>query len=531
MKKIICLLLSLVTVLLIFSSCKIKEESYEFYGMKFEETGYRKLTLTKYSGEDKEVEIPENIKGINVVAIGVQAFENSKVESIIIPSTLEVIEGGAFKNCKNLKEINFGYGVKNIGDWAFFGCDSLGKVNLPNSIEKIGEAAFAQSGISELDFGNGALTVGKQAFYSCDNLRYVDIKSSIAELGEQAFFNCSALSMVYVASEVTNIGQYAIGFRQNSDNQIEVAKHTSICARPETPAEEYAKTNGVSFLITASGEDLDYSIAGNDIRISAYTGTQKSFVIPASINGRTVIGIEAEAFANNLTVQNVVLPETVKEIGEAAFCGCVELEYVYIPETVTYIGGGAFSETLWINSLTDEFVIAGDKILIDYNGSETEVFVPDGVKMISGAFNMNSTVQKVILPDSVTNIGGWSFLMCEKLNSIEIPSSVTVIESKAFSWCKSLESITLGDGVEKIDEKAFFACTLLSEVNFKNALTTIGEGAFDVCPALLSITIPESVTEIADDAFNKKMLNEIHGKKDSYAQKYANKIGVAFVET
>ncbi len=530
MKKTICVLQSVIILMLCFSSCASKE-AYEYYGMTFEETAYRKLTLTKYSGDEKNVEIPENIKGIDVVSIGVQAFEDSQIESVLIPNTTEKIDGAAFKNCKNLKEITFGYGVKDIGDWAFYGCESLENVTFPDNIKTIGEAAFAFSGITGFDLGSGDISIGKQAFYSCDNLKYADIKANVKELGEQAFFNCTGLTTVYIAPEVTNIGKYAVGFRQNKDNEIEAAKHTFICGRPNTPAAEYANANKISFLTLALAQELDYSISGNDIRISEYTGTETNFVIPASLDGKRVIGIDSEAFANNLTVESIVLPETVTEIGEAAFCGCTNLGYIYIPKTVKYIGGGAFSETLWLNLLTDEFVVVGDGILIDYNGEETEVTVPDGIKLISGAFNMNCDITSVKIPNTVTNIGGWSFLMCEKLANIEMPNSVTVIENKAFSWCRALESITLGKGVTKIDEKAFFACNKLSHITLPEGLISVGEGAFEVCPALLSVSIPSSVTEIADNAFDKKTLTQIYGQTDSVAHKYAEKISVEFIET
>ena len=48
---------------------------------------------------------------------------------------------------------------------------------------------------------------------------------------------------------------------------------------------------------------------------------------------------------------------------------------IIIPDTVSHIGYNAFKEQ-WYENLNDEFVIAGDKVLIKYNGTERNVEIP-----------------------------------------------------------------------------------------------------------------------------------------------------------
>ena len=65
---------------------------------------------------------------------------------------------------------------------------------------------------------------------------------------------------------------------------------------------------------------------------------------------------------------------------------------------------------------------------------------------------------KVVIPDSVTVIGGGAFWGCESLKEITIPDSVTEIGGHAFYYCLSLKEITIPDSVIDIGECAFKGC-------------------------------------------------------------------------
>lgn len=77
------------------------------------------VTIHEYLGGARAVVLPSTVNGYPVTAIADNAFKNSSVTSVVIPST-----------------------VKSIGWFAFYGCLSLTSVTVPASVDMIHYAAF-----------------------------------------------------------------------------------------------------------------------------------------------------------------------------------------------------------------------------------------------------------------------------------------------------------------------------------------------------------------------------------------------------
>lgn len=201
-----------------------------------------------------------------------------------------------------------------------------------------------------------------------------------------------------------------------------------------------------------------------------------------------------------------------------------------------------------------------------YNGNDTVVVIPPTIsswpvtKIGEDAFQDNTTITSVTIPDSVTEIGANAFAGCTNLTSVNyiggdwskltiqsgnpavedaakdaaneqlfdfefilnntavvvisykgtaadvtIPSHykgkpVTMIDHAAFHD-SAVTSVTIPDSVTAIPDDAFAFCSQLTNISIPNSVTFIGFSAFNSCTSLKSITLPSSLSTIQSSAF------------------------------
>ena len=122
-------------------------------------------------------------------------------------------------------------------------------------------------------------------------------------------------------------------------------------------------------------------------------------------------------------VTNVVIEDSIKNLGYLGFNDIRSVNPIEIPSSITTISGGAF-----------------------FGVRTSEVIIPDSVtKIETAAFNW-SELQKINIPDSVTSIEGG--FRGTGLKDIVIPDSVNSISDGAFSYCLYLQSITIGENTQ-----------------------------------------------------------------------------------
>ena len=186
--------------------------------------------------------------------------------------------------------------------------------------------------------------------------------------------------------------------------------------------------------------------------------------IPATYKGKSVTQILESAFQNAENIKNIVIPDSVMNIGAAAFSNCNSLTSIVIPTSVTSIGYAAFS---------------GCSKLLE------EVDCVDYIAHVLIA--CDSWTKFAEIREGTTIIADGAFYYCRSLTSIVIPDSVTSIGDEAFALCSGLMSVTIGNGVMGIDSGAFRACVSLTSIVIPNSVTSIGDEAFYGCKGVTSI--------------------------------------------
>ena len=152
-----------------------------------------------------------------------------------------------------------------------------------------------------------------------------------------------------------------------------------------------------------------------------------------------------------------------------------------------------------------------------YSGSATSVQVPSiiggyAVQVIGArAFQGNTVLESVELPDGLTTIYAYAFENCTGITSIHLPDSITTLGYKVFGGCSNLESANYpvnwvnspsGNGSNSYEYgNVFSGCPKLTEIEIPEGVKVIAPHSFANLTTLTGVTLPSSLTEIGAYAF------------------------------
>jgi len=131
-----------------------------------------------------------------------------------------------------------------------------------------------------------------------------------------------------------------------------------------------------------------------------------------------------------------------------------------------------------------------------------EVVLNDGLRVIGKfAFHLCTTLQRIVIPSTVTMIGSNAFYGCSELKEVVLNEGLQTIGDTVFHNCKALQCIAIPSTVDGIGRFAFKECSSLRDVVLDDGLKEIRHSAFIRCASLERITIPSTVTEIDEVSF------------------------------
>ena len=94
------------------------------------------------------------------------------------------------------------------------------------------------------------------------------------------------------------------------------------------------------------------------------------------------------------------------------------------------------------------------------------------------AFEGNTSVTSVLMPDGIKSIGEGAFRDCSSLHTVKLPRNISYIGPEAFHGCGALASVEFPEGLASVGNRAFYGCTALNEIVLPDSLTEIGVDAF-----------------------------------------------------
>ena len=237
--------------------------------------------------------------------------------------------------------------------------------------------------------------------------------------------------------------------------------------------------------VTLSESEVKFTQCDGYMRIDSlnYSYTNKTEIaLPPTIKGLPVeeIGNGSTIFSgiSYKYVKKIIIPDTVKTINDYAFDTCYNVTEIEIPASVTKIGNYAFEGCASLTSPkiseSGGDMTIGDGAFIGCSKIEN-ITLPDRVTSIgSGCFAGCSNLKTIELSKNINT-----------LQTLLSSSTITPTNSSGgkddygaevgfFEKCSSLESIVIPDSVENLDEKTFKSCDALSEITIGAGIEALG---------------------------------------------------------
>ncbi len=225
-------------------------------------------------------------------------------------------------------------------------------------------------------------------------------------------------------------------------------------------------------------------------------------------------------------ITEVVIPDSVMDIGDAAFYGCGELASFEVSKLITLIGTDAFKNTAYY--------------LDESNWTDGSLYLEEYLVEVRTTVGGAYTVR-----EGTVNIANNAFAGCTEITAVSFPKSLRFVGDSAFIGCSGISEVDLSIPGIQIGNYAFKSCTALTSVkiatddvpNAPPSSSGIGSGntrlddvfmpgsdtlcafdptadpnliysssirsyAFADCTALMSVTLGSNVGVVLDSAFS-----------------------------
>lgn len=418
--------------------------------------------------------------------------DNKTVKSVKLPDSITVIPYGFFRRCMALEKVIMPDSVKAIDSYAFSDCIALKEIKLPKSLEIIEQNAFS----------------------GCVSIEKIELPDSLLEIGNYAFLNCTLLQKIAIPNGVTFIG--LCSFAGTLIDSIHIPKSVT----------EMGVDLGYNIKnITIDPENSVYVITGNCLIDRERKILLRVFGEPTFPNDGSIRYIEELAFRDiDFEIKKLILPEGLEEILWYDGKGLESVEELHIPSTFVSWGAYTFNQCPNLKKITvaednpryysvGNCVIERDtgELVLGCSGS---VIPNDGSVRSIGryAFYNRAGLEKIIIPEGVTEIRFDAFANCTSLREVKLPESLRTIDEAAFLGCSALEAIKLGENITMIEWNAFAHCTSLERIYIPRSIKYIGcfRGCTNLCEIVYGGTVEEwwEIT-VYDDDFHGTALERI----------------------
>lgn len=263
---------------------------------------------------------------------------------------------------------------------------------------------------------------------------------------------------------------YGIKTESAEEAVLAWARAMGLSLDTEQESEDGGETDSEIEWVESGGESAyEYEETPRGIKLLRFIDFDDTVItIPNMIGGKKVSEVGNHAFKGCVGIEKIVVSEGIEVLGNGVFINCKELKEVVLPRTLRRIGTsdptgcpkilGTMTKlegTFEYTALEEVVIPDSVKYIGEYAFANCtrlqRVVLPDGLKEIrENTFCWCKSLSEVVFPEELKVVGMEAFEGCESLQSVTLPEGVSSIEQGAFAGCRNLESIYIPDSVGEI---------------------------------------------------------------------------------
>ena len=426
--------------------------------------------------------------------IGLASFADCKrLQKVDIPENVTEIKAFAFENCESLKYVTINATIQAIEHETFQGCSSLKEIIIPEGVKSIGNEAFKDcTSLETIRLPYSLEELGDAVFEGCTNLKRIELPHGIKKLGRKLFHGCKALREVVLPSTIEIIGFYAF---EGCDSLYSIGIPAGV---KEIWSDAFRYSGLRDVIIPDTVTELGESTFCECRNL-------RSAFIPGSIKT-----IPKFCFHGCRSLSQITICEGVESVEDSAFRVCPSLKKLFLPE-----GMKKFGCTLEYSLINDLFVPSTLECIVPFNRGNgsgyTNLYIPLGMKTIAEKYIEDT--KKRYEEDGYDYEEPFEIFEYAVIDNLIVKvhdktKNTLTIKGLLNSYVTHdilIPSSVLIKGkyyrIVRIGTNAFYNVTSLNSIKISDGISSIGAHAFSYCSSLKKVEFPASLTDIEGELF------------------------------
>ncbi|ELP86553.1 leucine rich repeat containing protein BspA family protein, partial [Entamoeba invadens IP1] len=423
----------------------------------------------------------------------------------------------------------------SLDDYAFAECNWT-TVIVHENVTQFAIGVFQDAHIEVVELPNTMSEIGDEMFRECASLKEVKLPNKLTRIGINCFVGCTNLKQIQLPTSIQILDDNSLGDVEvsNTYSEFEVLQHvgknvlnklhftTFVLPEDVKDANSYFENCKELTAVTFNQSICELN------RTFCYCESLKEVVIP-----ETITQIGDFCFSKCISLTHVDLPQNICTLGDNTFESCVSLNVLTLPHNVTKLGNKCFKNCKLLSRINTRHIINMGKSCFKNCTQLSAITVKSTTRYGISCF-AHCNIKSVVFPKEVVtsyvsseerfcnfdthivDFGLKMFVSATSLQSVALPTNIDVLPNMMFSGCVALSSVKGTNHVTEIGNSSFANCCRLTEIqlekvvsfgnsalcgvgithiNFNTQTTRLGECCLSNTP-ITHIEIPEAVCEM-----------------------------------